>query len=150
MTEAKAKFDCFSCPLQQQCCHLHKVVLLSEEVEGFSALLRERGLDPDDHIEQRKASNGVVVYVVPKCPFFQNGQCTIYDERPLDCRSFPFIPVVLSHPTGVEWVGVMLSDTCLQADRFEGREWMDYPFGEGWFVDYVKAVEEVVDEAVHG
>jgi Fe-S-cluster containining protein len=56
------------------------------------------------------------------CPFLTESlQCSIYQIYPLDCRTYPLLPV-LSYPRELEWE---LSDTCPSAMLLNSK------FGEG-------------------
>jgi len=47
------------------------------------------------HREELIVKNNKLYYVIftkegHECPYFQNGACSIYDERPIECRLFPY------------------------------------------------------------
>ena len=45
-----------------------------------------------------------------ECYFFTSGKCKIYEDRPTDCRLFPF-DIVLDKASGEYWVGYY-TDIC--------------------------------------
>ena len=56
------------------------------------------------------------------CPFLSEERlCTIHTHNPLDCRTYPLLPV-LNYPRELEW---QLSDTCPSAMLLNSK------FGEG-------------------
>jgi len=77
---------CLACSIQQDCCtRLSGLRLTREEFQRcFSR-----------HVERLEIKHEGPVYVItPKnggtCPNWQDGGCAVYDERPRECRLFPF------------------------------------------------------------
>lgn len=81
------KFDC--------CCNCNEIdmpILLPNEAENIEVISRK----PIDSFAKKLTNN---LYQMKRdnnddpskgCIFFQNNGCTIYDNRPIDCRLFPF------------------------------------------------------------
>lgn len=80
------KLDC--------CCNCNEIdmpILLPNEVENISRLFRK----PINEFAEKLTNN---LYQMKRdnndktkgCVFFKNNGCTIYENRPLDCRLFPF------------------------------------------------------------
>ena len=64
------------------------MLLLPKERE----YMKEVGCSFEGSVETFTASNGVVLEFVENCPWLKDGwMCTIYQHRPLDCRTFPRI-----------------------------------------------------------
>lgn len=80
------KFDC--------CCNCNEIdmpILLPKEAENIEAISRmsvENFADKlTDNLYQMKRANNDPT---KGCIFFQNNGCSIYENRPIDCRLFPF------------------------------------------------------------
>lgn len=78
------KFDC--------CCNCNEIdmpILLPNEADSISRISRK----PIDGFAKKLTNN---LYQMQRdsqtngCVFFQNNRCTIYENRPIDCRLFPF------------------------------------------------------------
>ena len=57
---------------------------LAKHIKMKSADFREKFLAPDEENE------GHVFRQMP-CPFLQDKLCSVYDQRPRDCRSYPHL-----------------------------------------------------------
>jgi Fe-S-cluster containining protein len=88
------QFECMRC---SECCrHTSGYVFLSEK--DLEALTRVTGTERQEFLRTwcRQVSFGVARRVSLKekanldCIFWENGGCSIYEARPLQCRSFPF------------------------------------------------------------
>ena len=59
----------------------------------------------DEYIQSRLAAEGRSesletirrIAGCEQCPFFQNRRCAIHPHRPLDCRTYPLVPVFGEH-----------------------------------------------------
>ncbi|WP_455382114.1 YkgJ family cysteine cluster protein [Salinispira pacifica] len=87
----------FSCTRCSRCCrHQPGYVFLSEA--DLARLAREKSLSTDEVIDRfcRKVNISGFVRLSLKekanydCIFWERGQCTVYENRPLQCRNYPF------------------------------------------------------------
>jgi len=69
--------NCKNC--NDYCCKNEMVGLFKSEVE----LLKK--IKPDLNLKDF----GEILYLEPPCPFFKDNKCSIYEQRPIICRSFP-------------------------------------------------------------
>jgi Fe-S-cluster containining protein len=81
---------CKGCHQQQFCCCNHASIdmpiLLPNEVEAIAFIKKEdksKFAIQQGNLWQMKRKDNA-------CYFYQNNRCTIYKERPIDCRFFPF------------------------------------------------------------
>jgi uncharacterized protein len=91
---AGLRFQCTRC---SRCCrHTPGYVFLSSA--DLETLLEATGLGRDELMRRycRKVDMGLARRVSLKekpnldCIFWENGGCSVYEARPLQCRSFPF------------------------------------------------------------
>lgn len=87
---------CMSCSIDMDCCRKFNGVVMSQD--EYDRLFAK--FDGRFELEQL----GRFVKIADKsgqgCPYFEQGTgCTIYEDRPLDCRLFPFS---LDHVRGGE------------------------------------------------
>lgn len=74
---------CLACSIEQDCCHrLDGLVVTAREYERVFARHADR-LDVTEVGELRRVSARGA-----PCPNFE-GRCTVYDDRPMECRLFP-------------------------------------------------------------
>ena len=78
--------SCFSCPIEQECCRKLRCLRLtkSEYNKHFA-----------QHLEKITIKDCDETYVISSkegqpCPYFKNLKCAIYDDRPIECRLFPY------------------------------------------------------------
>jgi len=99
------QFECTRC---SECCrHTPGYVFLSEK--DLETLTRATGMERQDFLRAccRQVSFGVARRVSLKekanldCIFWENGGCSVYEARPLQCRSFPFWSACVS--SAEEW-----------------------------------------------
>ena len=97
---AGLRFECTRC---SRCCrHTPGYVFLSRK--DIDALLAMLGAEKREFLHRycRHVSYGTVKRISLKekpnldCIFWENDGCSVYDARPLQCRSFPFWSVCLS------------------------------------------------------
>ncbi len=86
--EVSRQMDCLQCA---NCCKKSSPILRSEDIERLATHL---GIVRDDFIRQYlvedKEDEGFCFQSLP-CPFLQENACTVYAERPDDCRSYPHL-----------------------------------------------------------
>ena len=99
------KFECTRC---SECCrHTSGYVFLSEKDLGTLARVTGRERQEFLRIYCRQISFGVARRISLKeksnldCIFWENGGCSVYEARPLQCRSFPFWSACVS--SSEEW-----------------------------------------------
>jgi Fe-S-cluster containining protein len=86
---AEDKNPCMSCDVEQRCCKtLHDLRL---SVAEFEKHFRRHA----DRLSVLKYSNTFLVSPQNQlpCPYLGENGCRIYDERPIDCRLFPYVLV---------------------------------------------------------
>lgn len=87
---------CLTCSIGQDCCRkLSGLKLTESEYKQHFAIHREK-------LEVRQDGQ---IYVVSSkeghaCPHWSNNQCTVYDERPIECRLFPYTIGVIDRKQG--------------------------------------------------
>jgi hypothetical protein len=85
--EAFSKIDCVSCAA---CCKHYSPRFKTPDIKRISKLLRMR---ESEFIEQylKLDEDGDFVVKSTPCPFLGKGNfCSIYENRPSDCRRFPY------------------------------------------------------------
>jgi Fe-S-cluster containining protein len=79
---------CLSCSTDQHCCSQLSGLFLAED--EFNRLFKQYRQDlsvrRSGRIVRVSANNG-------NCPYWQKEGCRIYQERPIDCRIFPYTPM---------------------------------------------------------
>jgi len=81
-----------SCKNCNTCCKTYGW-LLKREAEGFlkkgySVIEINKHLYCFDSFVRDK-NNKRIFNQIPRCPFYKKGECSIYEERPIDCRLYP-------------------------------------------------------------
>jgi len=86
-----AGIDCTSCA---NCCREVKPTFSEQEVARFAARLRmsrrqfvERYLERTDEADP---GNPWQTRTTP-CPFLKENRCSVYEDRPADCRGYPYL-----------------------------------------------------------
>jgi uncharacterized protein len=85
-----AGIDCTTCA---NCCREVKPTFSEEEV---SRLAHRLGMTPqkliENYLERTETGdeNPWQTRTTP-CPFLQDNRCSVYDERPADCRGYPYL-----------------------------------------------------------
>ena len=85
--EAFSKVDCLKCA---NCCKQYSPRFKTPDVKRISKLLRMR---ESEFIEEylKVDEDGDFVAKTAPCPFLgDDNYCTIYEDRPSDCRRFPY------------------------------------------------------------
>ncbi|MFP4152966.1 MAG: YkgJ family cysteine cluster protein [Alkalispirochaeta sp.] len=94
----------FSCTQCSRCCrHDSGYVFLSES--DLAALMRSTGLNRDEFIERYClwvpfGENGHLSLTEQSnhdCIFWRDGGCSVYDDRPAQCRTYPFWEHILEN-----------------------------------------------------
>jgi len=81
--EILAYFDCSRCC---KCCREMPIHLNDEAMER---LYRIDGDALFDKMDENEVDN----YLKTPCPYLEGDRCTIYDDRPMACRMFPFVAI---------------------------------------------------------
>lgn len=78
------------CTLCANCCVVSSPVLEQSDVDRLALKL---GMPPEQVQERylREEEDGALVFAAQPCPFLENKRCTVYDDRPSDCRAFPHL-----------------------------------------------------------
>jgi uncharacterized protein len=84
------KIDCTTCA---NCCREVKPTFSKEDVNRIAARL---GMNPqafvDAHLEHTEADDGNPWQTrTTPCPFLKDNRCSIYEDRPVDCREYPYL-----------------------------------------------------------
>lgn len=94
------RFECMQCG---KCCDEHGdysyVYLVKPDIESISRYL---GLSTGDFLEKYCTQKDGVTFLKmdeSQCPFFENGGCTVYRARPVQCATWPF------------WMGNLVKET---------------------------------------
>ena len=86
--DVSRQIDCTQCA---NCCRVVGPVLQAMDVKR---LARQQKLPVNEfwscYLEAGEEDEGEVFRVLP-CPFLKASRCTVYDQRPRDCRSFPHL-----------------------------------------------------------
>jgi Fe-S-cluster containining protein len=85
-----AGIDCTACA---NCCREVQPTFSEEEVDRLARHLgMERRQFIDQHLEPTEAHDGNPwqTRTVP-CPFLKGNLCSVYDDRPADCRQYPYL-----------------------------------------------------------
>lgn len=78
-----------------KCCEIPgQVFVVEADIPAMAGLL---SMTPEDFIEEKlcEIRQGLYTLDMPDdepCIYLENGQCGIYEARPLQCRTFPFWP----------------------------------------------------------
>jgi Fe-S-cluster containining protein len=85
------RFECMRCG---KCCEEHGeytyVYMISSDIESISRFL---GLTGQEFITAYCLQHDDLTFLKIKndqCPFSKNGGCTVYEVRPVQCRTWPF------------------------------------------------------------
>lgn len=84
--QAFEEIDCLSCG---NCCRTTSPIVSDRDIDRISKYLRTK---PGDLIERylRLDEDGDYVFRSAPCPFLQDDNCcSIYEERPQACRTYP-------------------------------------------------------------
>ncbi len=103
--EAFSKIDCLSCA---QCCKNYSPRFKQPDIKRIAKVLRMKEGDFTQQYLRLDEENDYVVKSAP-CPFLgADNYCSIYEDRPSDCRRYPYtdedvllkrIPLTLKNST---------------------------------------------------
>lgn len=85
--EVEAQVDCTTCA---NCCKTMQVVVDDTDIRRLAKSLAL----PAKELERRyvkRAPDGTKHFATSPCPFLQETRCSIYEDRPLACRDFPYL-----------------------------------------------------------
>ncbi len=83
-----AQIDCQTCA---QCCRVMHPILKEKDVARLSAHLSMSASDfHKEYLMRDEEENGFTFRATP-CPFLSGNSCSVYEERPDDCRSYPHL-----------------------------------------------------------
>ena len=83
-----SQIDCKSCA---NCCKEMRPLVLEDEIQPICnkfGILKEEF--KNKYLEKDEEEGEYIINKKP-CPFLDNNQCSIYDIRPEDCKSFPHL-----------------------------------------------------------
>jgi len=80
-----SQIDCTKCG---NCCRSMTVQLTKADVTRLANRLRVTGSEFTGRYTVKNGEGETVIETLP-CPFLADGLCTVYDDRPQDCRDFP-------------------------------------------------------------
>lgn len=110
------QFDCHQCG---HCCTFEGGAIYASE-EEFQAIADRLNISIDEFYQQYTFESGGLVSIKSHkegpCYFYKDG-CTIYEERPTQCRTYPFWPEVINREH--DWIKE--SRTC--AGIGKGKAW---------------------------
>jgi Fe-S-cluster containining protein len=98
-SSTEGTFDiCGNCPSHAHCCRriqtfgqLEAPFLLKKEADTIAKRTATEVADFVDSNESAAGRDNLSLKAAGgKCYFYKNGSCTIYEDRPFDCRLFPF------------------------------------------------------------
>lgn len=85
--EAFARIDCLQCA---NCCKNHSPRFKQPDIKRIAKSLRMKEGDLVAHYLKLDNEGDYVVRTLP-CPFLaEDNTCNIYDDRPSDCRRYPY------------------------------------------------------------
>ncbi len=135
------RFECTRC---SRCCRFEPgyVFLSKREIVTISKFLGlEREIFLQKYCRRVWIDGGVKISLKEKenydCIFWNNGECTIYSERPLQCRAFPFWQVFLI--SRESWENLQRSCPGVNRGKLYSREyieyWLDRESKEDYFIE---------------
>jgi uncharacterized protein len=95
--KAFAQIDCLRCA---RCCKGYSPRFKSPDIKRISKVLQMKEGDFIDKYLVRDEEGDYVAVSTP-CPFLEeNNQCSVYEDRPSDCRRFPYTDedIILKRP----------------------------------------------------
>lgn len=105
--------DCTNCSLSQKCCScfdkINAPTLNKNEVNKIIKSINEYSFydKVSENIFQLKTINN-------ECIFYKNGKCSIYDNRPIDCRLYPYDVI----KDGDKYYLIIYLIDCINVDGF--------------------------------
>jgi Fe-S-cluster containining protein len=87
--EVSSQIDCTKCA---NCCKLIRPVLDQADVSEFAAGLRQSASEVEgEYLRLHEDSVSKYEFKGLPCPFLKDNQCSNYECRPKDCRSYPHL-----------------------------------------------------------
>jgi len=83
--EIAAQIDCTKCG---NCCSIFTTVVTDEEIDRLSAIDKMPAKDFKKKFIEVSGDNNKYLKDTP-CRYLENKRCTIYADRPEECRSYP-------------------------------------------------------------
>jgi len=85
--KVSSQINCRDCA---NCCKVLHPIIRKKDVSRLTKLLN---ISNDEFIDKylKKDENGTFVFKGEICPFLVNNSCTVYENRPEDCHSFPHL-----------------------------------------------------------
>lgn len=84
--EVGAEIDCTECG---NCCRELSPLLLPKDIERLSRRLHVPY--PEFRASHLREEDGAFVFARTPCPLLEGNRCSVYRDRPKDCRSFPHL-----------------------------------------------------------
>jgi Fe-S-cluster containining protein len=86
--EVSGRIDCTTCA---NCCKVARPVLGPSDVKRLVARLNLPARDFRDRYLKKNEDGAGWLFVSLPCPFLSDNRCTVYGDRPRECRSFPHL-----------------------------------------------------------
>ncbi len=84
--EVSAEIDCTECG---NCCRELSPLIRPKDIERLSRRLRVP--NPEFRASHLREEEGAFVFARTPCPLLEGNRCSVYRDRPKDCRSFPHL-----------------------------------------------------------
>jgi Fe-S-cluster containining protein len=113
---------CNDCPSEGNCCSRAKPNGRVDSPFLSSGDIDRIGLDLNQYSEIRTYGDESVRVIKTSdngCYFYKDGKCSIYSERPIDCRLFP-LDIIENSQGGLTWIAY----TNLCHREFDPREYL--------------------------
>jgi uncharacterized protein len=86
--EVSSQIDCTKCG---NCCKVIQPNLSATDIKRLARLFESTTAEfRSRFVKENESGEGFSFYDKP-CPFLNNNRCTVYGNRPRDCRSFPHL-----------------------------------------------------------
>ena len=94
---------CEGCPVHANCCTGKNVDLPVLTPSDVDRIARATGLEPVAFSKETGTALRTMRAHGHGCFFYEDGRCSIYDSRPVDCRMYPF-DICLDETGALVWV----------------------------------------------
>jgi Fe-S-cluster containining protein len=88
LEEVSGRIDCTTCA---NCCKVARPVLGPTDVKRLGTRLKMPESDFLDHFLKKDEEGAGWLFKSLPCPFLCDNRCTVYEDRPRECRSFPHL-----------------------------------------------------------